>query len=59
MWLRDVTGVFGGDKMNYFLAEVIGVTSIKSAIGGDFGYMKFKRSNRVTPLKSFTYIHML
>lgn len=42
------TGVIGGGKINCYLAKDTGVASIKSVNSGDFGFVKFNRSDGVT-----------
>lgn len=50
------TGVICDEKINGHLAKEVGEASIESIIGGDFDFDhgKFKRTNRVKPMKSLT-----
>lgn len=45
------TGVIGDEKINCHQAYEIGMESIANIIGSNFKEIKFKRKNRVTPLK--------
>jgi len=48
------SGIVGDDSVNCFKAFDVGVVSMSNMIGTDFGSMKFKRKNKIVPLKAMT-----
>lgn len=55
MWCNWMSArVIDGGKINCYIVKENVIASTKRFICGDFRLVKFKRSNRATPMKSFT-----